>query len=90
MNVYNLRFDGEWNDIKTFIFPIGSEGYNMQEILRVPLPKPLTEYMVQMIVFVASAFSSFIKVKKIQREIKMKRISGCSYRLAEWDCLLIL
>jgi hypothetical protein len=68
VNAYNVRFDGEWNSIKTFIFPIGSEGYNMQDILRLPLPKPMTEYMVQMIVFVATLFSSFIKLIKCEND----------------------
>lgn len=68
VNAYNMRLDGEWNSIKTFIFPIGSEGYDMQDILRLPLPKPLTEYMLHMIVFLASAFSSFVRLIKYKHE----------------------
>jgi len=64
VNAYNLIADGGWNDIKTFIFPIASQGYNMQEILRTPIPKPLTGYIVHIIVFVISVFASFVRVLK--------------------------
>ncbi len=64
VNAYNLKVDGSWNSIKTFIFPIASEGYNMQEILRTPIPKPLTGFMVHIVVFLVTAFSAFLKLIK--------------------------
>ncbi len=64
VNAYNLRVDGEWNNIKTFIFPIASQDYNMQEILRTPIPKPITGYIVHIVVFLVSVFASFIRVIK--------------------------
>lgn len=68
VNAYNLRVDGEWNDIQTFIFPIASQDYNMQEILRTPIPKPLTGYIVHVVVFMISAFVSFGRIIKCSGE----------------------
>lgn len=58
VNVYNICVGGSWNTIKTFIYPIGSEQYNMSEILRTPIQNPFTGYALQIIVFSLALFSA--------------------------------
>lgn len=58
VNFYNLLMGGEWNSIKTFIYPIGSREYDMFSILRLPLPDSETPYSLYVIIFSLAAFSS--------------------------------
>lgn len=55
VNIYNCIYGGDINSIKTYIYPIGSEVYNMSDILRMDIPIPLSGYMLHIIVFFIAA-----------------------------------
>lgn len=62
VNLYNLACGGNWNSLSTFIYPIGSESYDMSEILRTPIQNPLTGYTLHMIVFCAGLFDALYRL----------------------------
>lgn len=62
VNIYNVIFGGSFNSIKTFIYPISSQDYNMNEILRLPIPTVKAGYMLHLIIFSYALFESIRKL----------------------------
>lgn len=62
VNFYNLLLGGEWNSVYTFIYPIGSQEYDMFKILRTPLPHVNAGHTVQSILFMYSAYKALYRL----------------------------
>ena len=84
VDIYNLITGGAPNSIKQFIFPIGSEIYNMFDTLRTPLPGGTGSFLLQLYAFFVVAFCCMIilfsrmelgsAVKK--REVRKDAVDG--------------
>lgn len=53
VNICNIILGGEWIDISTFIYPIGSNEYNIVELLQVQLDLPLSNYFMAIALFLS-------------------------------------
>ena len=70
INVYNLAVGGEWNSVRTMIYPIASEEYQMHEILRTTLKNPISGYGIQMTAFCVAVVYSLRRFKNAPPEKK--------------------
>ena len=55
---------GDWIGVKTFIYPIASDEYDMFSILRTPLPSVFSGYVLYIILFTYTAFNAIYKLWK--------------------------
>lgn len=58
VNIYNILVGGTWIEIKTFIYPIASEEYDMFSTLRTSLPSLPSGYICYIILYVYTLFQA--------------------------------
>lgn len=78
VNAYNLICGGYWNSIATFVFPIGSDIYNMFEILRAPLSDGCSIFIIPLVIFCSSIFFGLFEYvvdrKNEQRNVDIQKL----------------
>lgn len=63
-NIYNLLVGGDWNNIKTFIYPLKSSDYDMSFLLRTQITNPIGGYILHIIAFFVTIYTILIKAFK--------------------------